>query len=213
MKTLTYRMDHDLGFAPNPFFGWCSLSCCKPRIRKKANEHDLIVGLAGKSQSGMGRYYPRIVYWMQVDQTMSFNDYWNDKRFQLKKPILSAWKMRAVGDNTYRHNSETDEWFFENSMHYIPDAPRENGKHFIKDTSVDRILLSQRFTYWGAKGPKLPEMLLPLFPVSQGEKWNHTKPERLPLLHDLIGLSKPQGLVSDPADWDKKRYFKESCIS
>lgn len=210
MDTLTYRMDHDLGFAPNPFFGWCTLACCKPRIRKKAKKGDLIVGLAGKNPSGMGRFYPQIIYWMQVNESLSFDEYWDDHRFEFKKPVLSAWKMRAVGDNTYRHDCKSGEWVFENSMHFIPDAVRENGQHVHKDTSVDRILISKRFTYWGAKGPKLPEELLVLFPPRQGEKWNHTRPDLLLSLHELIDLKNPKGLVSDPADWDRKRYFKEN---
>jgi hypothetical protein len=35
-----YVVKHDGGFAPNPFHGFCTLACCKPKIRKGAKEGD-----------------------------------------------------------------------------------------------------------------------------------------------------------------------------
>ena len=40
----TYVVQHDKGFAPNPFWGICTLACCKPRIRAKASVGDIILG-------------------------------------------------------------------------------------------------------------------------------------------------------------------------
>src|SRR6266481_5330838 len=57
MVTRTYRLDHDLGFAPNPFFEWCSLACCMGDIRKHAKLNDVIVGMAGSGKQGLGRYH------------------------------------------------------------------------------------------------------------------------------------------------------------
>lgn len=34
MKIYTYIMTDDYSFAPNPYFGLCTLACCKPKIRK-----------------------------------------------------------------------------------------------------------------------------------------------------------------------------------
>ena len=39
MIVYEYVMTSDSGFAPNPFYGACTLACCKPKIRKGvANE-------------------------------------------------------------------------------------------------------------------------------------------------------------------------------
>ncbi len=39
MIAYEYVMTSDIGFAPNPFYGVCTLACCKPKIRKSvANE-------------------------------------------------------------------------------------------------------------------------------------------------------------------------------
>ena len=40
----SYVIEHDLGFAPNPFHGACTLACCKPVIRKRAQLGDYILG-------------------------------------------------------------------------------------------------------------------------------------------------------------------------
>ena len=39
----SYVVRSDGGFAPNPFFGYCTLATCKPRIRKGALVGDWIV--------------------------------------------------------------------------------------------------------------------------------------------------------------------------
>lgn len=40
MKLFSYIVTHDAGFAPNPFWGYCTLACCKPAIRRTANVGD-----------------------------------------------------------------------------------------------------------------------------------------------------------------------------
>lgn len=209
MDTYAYRLDHDLGFAPNPYFGWCSLACCMPKLRKQASEGDLVVGIAGSGRQGLGRIHPQLIYWMRVSETPTFDQYWNDERFVRKKPDIDGPKYRQCGDNTYRLNTDTGEWDFDVSMHYIPSAEQRYGGHVVKDTSVNRILLAQDFTYWGGQGPSLPNHLLPIFPKTRGYKVNHSDPELVKEFHLFIGLDSPSGVMGDPADWTNKKYYKE----
>jgi Nucleotide modification associated domain 2 len=44
MKLSAYIVRVDSGFAPNPFGHHCTLACCKPTIRRKAEPGDIIVG-------------------------------------------------------------------------------------------------------------------------------------------------------------------------
>jgi len=82
MKLYSYVVMHDTGFAPNPFFGYCTLACCKPEIRRSAQKGDWVVGLTPKAKGN------RIVYFMRVDDVMeSFADYWADRRFGVKKGL------------------------------------------------------------------------------------------------------------------------------
>lgn len=212
MVTRTYRLDHDLGFAPNPFFGWCSLACCMGPIREHARLNDIVIGMAGSDRRGLGRYHPQIIYWMRVDLTLSFDQYWNDPRFVRKRPQIPGPKMSMVGDRTYRHEDDSSDWSFDTSMHYVASAPQTDGGHVVRDTKVDRVLLSQHYTYWGKSGPVVPDHLLPLFPVRRGQRCSRDA-ALLAQLHDLIGLNRPLGLEGEPADWDNPRYFKPQASS
>lgn len=74
----SYIVARDFGFAPNPFHGVCTLATCKPKIRKLAALDEWIVGI-GPAE----RDHP-LVYFMQVDERLTFNEYWADPRFFLK---------------------------------------------------------------------------------------------------------------------------------
>src|SRR5688572_590905 len=81
-RIYTYLLDHDLGFAPNPFHGWCTLAGCKPQIRRTARAGDWVVGITGRA-GGRGN---RVAYAMQVAVTLTIAEYWRDKRFRAKRP-------------------------------------------------------------------------------------------------------------------------------
>lgn len=63
MRVHSYVIDHDLGFAPNPFHRVCTLSACKPLIRRHASLGDYVAG-TGSIPNGLK---DRLVYWMRVD--------------------------------------------------------------------------------------------------------------------------------------------------
>ncbi len=86
MQLYSYVVARDFGFAPNPFFGTCTLATCKPDIRRSAIVGDWIVGTGSKTRKRHGN----LVYVMKVAEKMTFNQYWEDRRFQLKKPNLSG---------------------------------------------------------------------------------------------------------------------------
>lgn len=176
-------------------------------IRKHADLNDVIIGIAGSGKRGLGRYHPQLIYWMRVDEILTFDEYWNDPRFKRKRPQIPGPKMNMVGDRTYRHERGAPDWSFDTSMHFIASAPQIDGGHVVNDTKVDRVLLTKYYTYWGRLGPKVPNHLLPLFPVRRGQKCTRDG-ELLAQLHDFIGLAHPMQLAGEPADWDNRRYFK-----
>jgi len=176
-------------------------------IRKHAKIGDIIVGMAGSGKRGLGQYYPQLIYWMRVEADPTFDDYWEDERFALKRPQIPGPKMRMVGDRTYRHELGVSGWRFDTSMHYVPGAVQLGGGHVIRDTKVDRVLLSSHYTYWGRSGPAVPSHLLSLFPLLRGQNCKHDQ-TLLNELHQFIGLDSPLGLKGEPADWDNPKYFK-----
>lgn len=97
MAYYSYKMVRDYGFAPNPFHGFCTLANCKPTIRKGAQINDWIIGTGSK---GMG-YINRLIYIMQVSEKITFQEYWENEKFQRKKPILNGSRAQLHGDNIY----------------------------------------------------------------------------------------------------------------
>ena len=150
MRLYSYVVARDYAFAPNPFHGFCTLATCKPQIRRTAQVGDLILG-TGSSTKGRGGY---LVFVMRVTEAMSFEEYWLDPRFAPKRPNLQGSAKQAFGDNIY-HRDTDGNWVQENSHHSFHDgtANPENVSH---DTGVDRVLISDQFTYWGGQGPEIP---------------------------------------------------------
>src|SRR6185437_7952769 len=149
----SYIVARDFGFAPNPFFDWCTLATCKPVIRRTARVGDWILGTgsADKKRSGQA------IYAMRVDEAMPFDDYWADQRFVRKRPDLRASRKIAFGDNIYRHDAAGN-WRQLDSHHSFHDGS-PNPLNVNADTATDRVLLSQHFVYWGGDGPAIPERL------------------------------------------------------
>lgn len=150
MTLFSYVVRWDYGFAPNPFYGFCTLATCKPDIRKRAQVNDWIVG-TGSSENHLAGH---LVYAMQVTETLSFDKYWRDRRFGEKRPNLHGSRMQAYGDNIY-HRGRDGGWRQENSHHSLADGTA-NTLNVEHDTKTDRILVSDSFTYWGAVGPEIP---------------------------------------------------------
>jgi hypothetical protein len=152
----SYIVRYDSGFAPNPFYGFCTLATCKPDIRKHAQVGDWIVG-TGSKQINRGGH---LVYAMQVAETLSFEAYSSDPRFERKKPRLAGSYKMAAGDNIYEPTAIPGRWRQLNSYHSKKDG-NPNPDHIKRDTSVSRVLISPvpQFVYFGAEGPLVPHEL------------------------------------------------------
>src|SRR5690606_54888 len=99
-----------------------------------------------------------LVYAMRVTETMTFDDYATDARFEAKKPSRMGSRKQSCGDNIYFRNTPGADWLQRDSFH-----SRENGQinpqHVARDTGVNRVLISNDFVYFGGTGPAFPENL------------------------------------------------------
>ena len=77
VRLFVYVVVHDTGFAPNPFFEYCTLATCKPGIRRSARVGDWIAGIGSVQRGQEGK----LVFAMRVAETMCFDEYWHDSRF------------------------------------------------------------------------------------------------------------------------------------
>lgn len=193
-RLYSYVVAIDTGFAPNPFHGYSTLACCKPNIRKTAMVGDLIIG-AGSASKGRRE---RVVYVMRVSESMSFQEYWEDPRFEAKRPRMDAGPIEAVGDNIYHRNELTGDWTQEPSQHSNDDC-NPCGSNMAKDLGVNQVLIGEVFTYWGGNGPLAPHF--PQMPLYFGRAHKHEYPPDLVRdfeeWYDDLGT---QGVVGEPAD-------------
>lgn len=151
VRLFSYVVARDYGFAPNPFYGACTLATCKPEIRKHASVGDWVIGTGSKGKDRQRH----LVYVMCVHETMTFNEYWEDGRFQRKKPNLRGSLKQAFGDNIYFLDKE-GQWQQLNSHHSYNDGT-PNLNNVKNDTQVNRVLFSTEYAYWGNSGPEIPQ--------------------------------------------------------
>jgi hypothetical protein len=147
MRLFSYIMPHDSGFAPNPFWGYCTLACCKPVIRRTATIGDWVVGISCRSRGN------RIVYAMEVTEIPStYEQYAADRRFRRKVPHLTNKEIRyRCGDNIYRPLAD-------GSFEQLPN-PSHGEAEMQHDLGGRNVLVSDDFFYFGRDGIEVPEDL------------------------------------------------------
>ena len=156
-RIYSYVVRYDSGFAPNPFYGYCTLATCKPDIRRTADIGDWIVGSGSNDRSV--RRGGQMVYAMKVTEVMPFDEYSEDPRFEAKKPYRKGSRKQSCGDNIYFRGGLDTDWHQRDSFHSKSDG-QINPDHVKRDTGVNRVLVSDDFVYFGGDGPKFPDNLI-----------------------------------------------------
>lgn len=83
-KLISYVVDHDHGFAPNPFGGFCTLAKCKygsgkRNIIEMAEEGDWIAGTGG-ADLNKSAGHSKLICAMRVDEKISLQEYCRGNR-------------------------------------------------------------------------------------------------------------------------------------
>lgn len=202
-RLYTYVVLHDSGFAPNPYHGYCTLACCKPLIRKYARPGDWIMG-GGAATKGRGL---RVVYLMQVSEALTFEEYWDDPRFKAKKPCIDARCEDFVGDNIYPDAIGTQQL---PSMHSEAGcSPCEDD--MCRDLSVDRVLVGERFVYWGDDGPLKPHFPTEPLYFDRGHKFRY-KPQLVTEFLEWVECLTEWGVQGSPGDADMAEAHRQRLI-
>jgi hypothetical protein len=153
-KTFIYVVARDLGFAPNPFHGMCTLATCKPKIRNSAKIGDWIIGVGGRALKATGH----CVFAMKVTKKVTFNEYWNSEEFNNKKPVRNGSMKMMLGDNIYVQSTDKS-WQQAHSHHSLEDGSI-NIHNLKRDTSSNFVLISEYFYYFGCLAPLIPSYIL-----------------------------------------------------
>jgi len=157
MQLFTYKVTYDTGFAPNPFFGVLTLATCKPIIRKTAQIGDLIIGYTAKTGKNMRGKSERVLYIAQVSEKLRMEEYFKDKRFEIKKP---QWKSNSLifrnGDNCYELDEKEGKWKQLACQHSEFDIEHDTGGKYV--------LICKDYIYFGKSAIETPEELVPTIP-------------------------------------------------
>lgn len=168
MNIYSYVLRTDDGAAPNPFWGVCTLTICKPVIRRTAHIGDWVIGTGSKNVNlGNGEYCDfsnSIVYAMKVTDVKSMKEYDEYCRNTLndKIPVIATkdWRLK-VGDCIYNY-SKGDEPLMRIGVH--------NEGNREADISGHNALLSNHFYYFGSEARPLPIDLKCLIKKNRGHK-------------------------------------------
>lgn len=200
MRIFSYVVARDYGFAPNPFYGVCTLATCKPRIRTTAAIGDWVVGTGSATRGREGC----LVFALRVTEALTFNQYWADPRFRQKRPDLKGSLKQAFGDNIY-FKDDDGQWHQADSHHSY-----ENGTpnpHNIKnDTQTDRVLIGGEYAYWGGEGRNVPSKFRNYEGCDFCARRNHKINFPPGLVKDFLAWFyslDAHGYQGDPLDWPK----------
>ena len=180
----------------------CTLATCKPNIRRVAKPGDWIIGTGSSERMRKGF----LVYAMRVMETMRFNEYWNDLRFQRKKPNMRGSKKQAFGDNIYFKDAEA-KWHQQDSHHSYADGT-PNPFNIQNDTQTDRVLISTDFAYWGGAGPEIPRELRNYEGLDICAVRNHKSEFPDELVSEFITWFRSlgaRGYIGAPLEWSRIR--------
>jgi hypothetical protein len=191
-KLYTYCIPYDDGAAPNPYWGTCTLTICKPAIRRTAQIGDWIVG-TGSKHSLIGDISGKVVYAMRVSKVMTMQEYdaWTAVNLPEKIPDKNNHDVcRKLGDSIYDFSTK-------------PPTQRV-GVHvsgnIITDLSGNNALLSDYFFYFGDAPQQLPQNLIGIVHSTQGHRVHLNQPFVANFIEWLDSLDlKPNQLYGKPA--------------
>lgn len=207
MKCYSYRIEHDYGLAPNPFHGYCTLAVCKSKIRNNRNLNvgDWIIGTGSVSLDNLNK----LIFAMRLEEKITFNDYWNDKRFINKKPVINGSLVQMYGDNFYYEKN--GEWIQKDSAHSL-DRGKINKDHTKRDVDGKYVLISQEFYYFGNNALSIPDACIGI--CSQGRGFKSPSISQKVVNNFITWLKNTNtiGIHGDPISW-KKNISEQDNIS
>lgn len=207
MNCFRYKIEHDWGFAPNPFHGTLSLATCKADIRMNKNLKvgDWVVGFGSKSMQNLGK----LIYAMKVEEILTFDQYYDDPRFQCKKPVKTGSLVQMYGDNVYHTDKSkrpTRKYIQDECAHSHDDGSFYK-EHYDRDTKSDKVLLSKTFYYFGDHCIDIPKEFDYIKLNPQNIRGNiyftdlQDEDEKIQAFADWLKATYEVGIHGDPCNW------------
>ena len=195
-------MDHDYGFAPNPFWGIMTLATCKGCIRHSGNLKigDWIIATGG---CVLHEYIEHLIFAMKVEEIITFDEYWNNPDFQCKKPVFNGSVMQMYGDNVYHTNPQTKEVIQERCAHTVEGKnPKDTGQ-YGRDIRGKNVLISRNFYYFGVNAPELPDEFKCMASTVRDIECYHVDEKTVKKFVDWLQSNYKVGIHGDPINWQE----------
>lgn len=209
MSLHSYKLTHDTGFAPNPFWSVLTLATCKPKMRLKRDKNDWIAGFTSSSLCGDRPGDERLIYLMHIDEKRTIAEYFDDDRFTDKIPNPhSDQAVRRAGDNIYKplRPDAVEPSDFEqlrNPNHWDGSSSCGVGDARKRDVNGGFVLIGRRFVYFGQNALHIPAEVRPAVPngVSPYGAPTHDD-ERVQAFVDYV-FEQAEGkqVIGPPHDW------------
>jgi hypothetical protein len=188
MKLSAYIITVDFGFAPNPFGRYCTLACCKPTIRRMAEQDDIVVACASSRSAAPGR----LVYAMRVKNVIPYQKYWRDSRYAPRKPSMKTAISRR-GDNIW-HQDRAGQW------QVCPGACHDASQR-DRDIGGVNALVATEFFYFGRSAIPIPSRFADLLAQTQGHKNTYDR-QKIGHFWEWISKVAPRaGRIDLPSDF------------
>jgi len=136
---------------------------------------------------------------MRIDEILSFDEYWDNRRFLRKKPVMTGTTHLRYGDNIYHHDGENT-YCQVDSFHSLPNGGLSRGDLKRDTGSTDRVLLGRDFAYWGRRGVSLPDSLKYLIKKGPSHKRIFSDAQVNGWLSWLAAHGE-RGYIDEPAHW------------
>ena len=189
MRLCSYAVVHDSGFAPNPFSGYCTLAACTPNHQGlRLSRGDWLMGHA-TADRGHG-----LIYAMLVSEVLNFNTYFDDPRFEHKKPRFDRTPREACGDNIY-YRANGGAWI------QYPTLFHGTTQNRVQDTRYPRVFISEHFYYFGGNAPTIAKEFGMLLRDRQGCKCSYPE-ELINAFVEWLQVSFTPGIHGEPCDFE-----------
>lgn len=193
-RLFSYKMTHDTGFAPNPFWGELTLATCKPQIRLKKRKGDWIAGFTSGELCGDPVGGEKLVFLMKVENKLSIAEYFLSPRYRDKIPDSEhPLCVRRAGDNIYRPLPSGDFEQLENRYH---DCGNKGD-----DLSGRNVLTSIEFVYFGREAITIPQEIRPSVPTTQSGPGWQTHDDELAEQFIKFVFTRGSGVLAAPHSW------------
>lgn len=172
----SYIVNVDWGFAPNPYWGCCTLVCCKQKIRQEAQEGDWILGTGSKSNDYRKNesYSGKIIYAMKVTKVVSMQTYYDMCKGKIKSEYYTCLKNKIPDYDNEDYAKKMGDCIYYDISEDHKDAKLLRGFHGEgskkKDLSGKNALISNHFYYFGKDAIPIVDDLLPVVKKSWGRR-------------------------------------------